>query len=127
MPDPIDEINKNLFPDISERKTKTEFKRTNGSTIVAFSETEKITRNGGGVIIESTSQALIDDVGNPIHTAEDIGGFCTCGNLVHKDYFYHCLRCSRPLCSKCVSMKNDEPYCAWCKMVVNLKRGLKRR
>ena len=127
MSDTVDEINKNLSPDISERIRKTEFRRSDGTTFIGFNEIEKITRSEGGTKIESNSQILIDDLGNPILSPENFGGECTCGNLVHKDYFYHCQRCSRPLCSKCVSFKEDEPYCAWCKMIDKIKSVFKRR
>ena len=120
MPDVTEEIGNNLSPDISERKTEKHVQNIDGSIIAVFRETEKISREGDGITVDTISQTLIDDLGNPLQTSEDLGGVCKCGNRVHKDYFFHCQRCSQPLCMRCASIRNDQPYCNWCRMILGI-------
>lgn len=124
MPEPIDEILQNLSPQISETVTEQRIQRTDGTHMVVTRKIERITKEGGGIRNENIDETVLDDMGRRIDSPKDIGGQCTCGRLVQKDYFYICTRCGRPKCLMCVSMVDRLPYCSWCAFYVSLRHLL---
>jgi hypothetical protein len=57
---------------------------------------------------------VLDDLGNPMHGAEDLGGECVCGNIVAKGSLFECMECNRLVCNNHVRFRNsnkEEPLC----------------
>ena len=127
MPDPIEEFNNNLSPKVSEKTTEKVIQMPDGTYRVISRETVRIVIDENGLRRETSNEATMDDLGNPIHSQEDVGGICHCGNLAHKDHFFVCGQCGMPLCRRCATMIRGRAYCSWCSMVVSLRRLFSRR
>ncbi len=122
MPDPIDTINDNLAPKETVKTTEKHLQLGDGTSRVIARETVRIISTESGITTNTSSDIMLDDLGNPIQTPEDIGGFCRCGRLAHKSQFYSCWRCGLPLCRRCATLIGEKAYCSWCAFIVRLRR-----
>ena len=126
MLDPIEQISENLSPTISERTTENRIQLEDGSSIVVSRTTERIVNEGGTMRVETIAESTTDSGGRKIETGADVGGICVCGRIAHKDYFYICRRCGRQLCSRCVAIIDEVPFCSWCSIFASLRRLFRR-
>jgi hypothetical protein len=57
---------------------------------------------------------VLDDLGNPMHGAEDLGGECVGGDIVAKGSLFECMECNRLVCKKHVRFldnNKEKPLC----------------
>lgn len=57
---------------------------------------------------------VLDDLGNPMHGAEDLAGECVGGEIVAKGSLFECMECNRLVCNNHVRFRDsnkEEPLC----------------
>ncbi|OVE80181.1 hypothetical protein BVY01_00715 [bacterium I07] len=127
MPEVQDEITDNLSQRHRDEKKKVRIRGRDGTLKPIVSERKSIGKENGQVVIDTSIEYSIDDLGNLLKTAEDFGGICRCGNQVHREFFFHCSKCGIPQCTRCARWYQEKPYCAWCSMTMGFVRLFSRR
>lgn len=70
--------------------------------------------NTGQIYTVNYKVHVHDDLGNRLSCLEDLGGMCTKGELVHKDYLFDCIKCHRKFCLRHVQFVDgdrEKPLC----------------
>ena len=70
----------------------------------------------GNFYTETYHVTVLDDLGNPLHGVDDLGGQCRKGEIVKKGFLFTCMKCGKNFCREHIEFVDDDsrkPLCSY--------------
>ena len=115
-----------LYMELLRQKVKNEYRGHQDYHLMLKAIDSKVPIVGGEIKVQKEDKngnfytvtyhvTVKDDLGNFLHSVDDLGGQCMKGEIVKKGYIYTCMECGEPFCRRHVKFVDGNPKKPLCR------------